>query len=104
MRHLASSLKDDSVVDAQAGRKNVSAENRGPMNFDPVPCLDASIDFTADNDDARFDLSRNPGAFSDNQCIRRIDLAAKDAANADGSLKAELPFELASSLNHPGDR
>ena len=69
MNHLAAAFEDDAFVDTQAWGENVSAENRGMMNFHSVLGVNGAVHFAADDDGSGFDLSLNSRALADNQRV-----------------------------------
>lgn len=100
MGHLAASFEDHSLVDAQAWREDVAPEDGWVMNFHTVFGANTSVDFPADDDSAGFNLTMDPGPFTDNKGVRSINFATKRPADADGSLKAELSFKLTAVIDH----
>src|SRR4051812_19196655 len=102
MNHLAASFEDHALVDAQTRRENITSEDRGPMNFDPMLGAHGTVNLTADDHGSGFDLSLYSSALTYDQCIGGKNLAAKSAANSNRTLEAEFPFEFAAMIDHPG--
>lgn len=103
MNHFAASFEDDSFVHAQAWCEDFASKNRRAMNFHPVFGADASIDFAADDHDARIDLPGDPRALSYDERIGCMNFASKDSSDPNRPLKAKLAFELTSVVDDARD-
>jgi hypothetical protein len=103
VRHLAAAFEDHAFVDAQARGENVSPEYGWAMDFDAMLSADVSGDFAADDDRAGVDLTVDTGAFTHDEGVGCIDFPAERPTDANGALKAELSFKLASVIDHPGN-
>lgn len=104
MRHLGTALEDHALIDTQAGGKNVATKDRGAVDFNPMFGADVSADFAADDHGARVNCALDARSLADNEGVRSVDFASKDASDAESPLKAELPFELATVFDNARDR
>ena len=99
MGHFTASLEDDAFINTEAGGEDVASKDGGAMDFNPMFCLEASVDFSTNNDGAGIDLGVDTCAFSDDQGIRGVDLPAEDSSDPNGAVKTELPLKLAATID-----
>lgn len=102
LRHFTVTFENYAFVHTQAWRENITPKDSGMMDFDTVFCANAPVDFTADDNNARFYVTVNTGSFSNNQCIRSIDFPAERSPDTDGALEAKLALELTAVVDDPG--